>query len=113
MITFRLVAKGNNRSAKLQTAPAPRPRAAQSSGAVGGSRRRASEGPLAQAEAALALGDTRRARSLARQALAADRDAALALLERTRVDPLALAAAAAVLLVIAGAAFFALFHGAS
>jgi hypothetical protein len=71
---------------------------------------------LAQAEEALARGDTRRSRAILRQALAADpavdRAPAEALLQRTRVDPVALGVAGAVLLVIVLAAWFALLHGA-
>jgi hypothetical protein len=72
---------------------------------------------LAQAEEALARGDTRRGRAIVRQALATtsavDRDAAQALLQRTRVDPVALGVAGAVLLVILLAAWFALLHPAA
>jgi hypothetical protein len=69
---------------------------------------------LAQAKEALARGDTRRSRAILRQALATDptvdRAAAEALLQRTRVDPVALGVAGAVLLVIVLAAWFALLH---
>jgi hypothetical protein len=72
---------------------------------------------LAQAEEAIARGDTRRGRAILRQALAGaptaagvDRDAAEALLQRTRVDPVALGVAGAVLLVILIATWFALLH---
>ncbi|HXN55813.1 MAG TPA: hypothetical protein VN874_06070 [Myxococcales bacterium] len=72
---------------------------------------------LAQAEEALARGDTRRGRAILRQALATasavDRDAAEVLLRRTRVDPVALGVAGAVLLVILLAAWFALLHRAA
>lgn len=93
-------------------------------------------GPYAQGEEAIARGDNRRGRALLRQALAggaaatagkgagtgadagagadgdgaAERKAAQALLDRTGVDPVALAVAGAVLLVIAVAAWLALLH---
>jgi hypothetical protein len=79
-----------------------------------GRRQATGHGALARARDALVRGDTRTARSLARAALADPREdpqAARDLLRRTGPDPLALWLAAAVLVVLAAAALFGLFHG--
>ena len=62
------------------------------------------------AEAALARGDARAARRLAAQEAASGNEAARRVLDETRPDPVALIAAAAVLLAILLAAWLALFR---